>query len=267
MTKRFFINKDLNSTFQEQGFVKVALCSQNDLQYLRDLFYDKESNYTHKEFHATMNNENEKVKKEIYEIITLKIGGWCKDILIDYNALFANFIFKHSNSSYRVGIHQDWSYVDEEVATSINVWLPLSETNEANGGLFVLPKSHQLTPYPRITPFEDPFVNCNNEIRQKSKIISTKPGEAIVYNSKLVHFSNENTSNFDRLACVCVMIPKESTPLHYFKRDNIIYQYNIDKEFFLSPPTIERLKKYTSNILNTNVNIDKKTILEFISKL
>jgi len=265
--KKLFKNEELSKLFNNQGFIKYKICEEEDLDKLKAYFYKHEKEYTNSDFHASMNNTDLEAKKRIYNYLNDWGNSKCNNLLIDYSALFANYIFKRANSSYKVGIHQDWSYIDEGAFTSINVWLPLIETSEKNGGLYVLPKSHLLPEQPRFTPFEDPFSEVHDLIKSNSTCIQTSPGEAILYHSKLIHFSNENSSDQDRLACAFLMTPNQSSPIHYFKKNQVMLKFDVKPEFFLSFPNYEGLQSYPHTIVENSPKLSKMQLEAFIKQL
>jgi len=132
-----------------------------------------------------------------------------------------------------VGIHQDWNYVDEQQARSFNVWISLVPSRPNNGGLFVLPGSQQLRQPVRYTPFDGQlYEKYQKKIKRRSIGLNLKAGQAVIYDSALIHFSNENKSKEVRYACGCVCIPENTNAIHYFKEGDSLLCYKTDSQFY-----------------------------------
>jgi ectoine hydroxylase-related dioxygenase (phytanoyl-CoA dioxygenase family) len=181
--------------------------------------------------------------------------------------LFANFIYKQGNSQNEVGIHQDWTYVDENIYNSVNVWLPLCNTDWQNGGLFLLPKSHKIDFHIRSTPFEDIFEKYKNKIHEKSISIQTKLGQAVIYDSRLIHFSTPNYTPNYRVACACIFIPNESTPLHFYKEKEIIYKYEVESAFYINYDPFKKPLNNPQGFILKKSLVNNTPIIEFLKKL
>ena len=78
------------------------------------------------------------------EIIRSTAFSYLENILIDYKMFMGSFIVKHNDKNSELGVHQDMTLVDESIYTGINVWAPLCDTNEKNGTLYLIPKSHKI---------------------------------------------------------------------------------------------------------------------------
>lgn len=218
---------------QEKGYALVSLFSQEDLNELKTLYSIHHEHKHLPEFYATMFDENLDVKLAISQKIGEMIEKRASRYLNDYRYLFANFLIKQAQSDHMVGIHQDWTYVQEEEYTSYNVWSALENTTKENGGLWILPNSHRFNNPYRGTPFEGSLYNDNEElIKQHAVFVPTQAGEAIIYNSKLIHFSYPNKSQTDRVAFAGIMIPQKAEAVHYFEKDKQLNEFITDEEFY-----------------------------------
>lgn len=225
--------KDVNQTkqFKKEGYVTMPFLSTSVCTDLIHLYnnYKEDSD---EEFITTMKDSDIKKKTHINEVLCDEIEKKLSEIIKGYSPLFANFLVKKPLSTYKVGIHQDWSYVDESQFRSFNIWIALNDTNKNNGGLYVLPKSHLLPLPVRYTPFENNLKPFENIIRLKSEPLEVKKGYAVIYDSALIHFSNANRSSETRYAIGCVCIPSYVTPKHYYKDNNKILEFEVKKSFF-----------------------------------
>ena len=220
---------------EEQGYSVVSLFSRDELAQLKRLYTHHYGEKDLPAFYATMFDEDLTVKLSISNELGKLIQKKAQVFLPEHRYLFANFLIKPAQSNHMVGIHQDWTYVDEDKALSYNVWSALDNTTEENGGLWVLPQSHLFHNPFRGTPFQGSLYNDNeNLIREHAIFVPTQAGEAIIYNSRLIHFSYPNKSTSERVAFAGIMIPKELEALHYFEKDGSLYEYAADEKFFCS---------------------------------
>src|SRR5690606_12668753 len=183
------------------------------------------------------------------------------NVLDQYKGLFANYLVKPPYSKHQVGLHQDWTYADESKYTSVNIWMPLCNTNHENGALFVIPKTHLINGYYRSTPFDTDLYNLDMEmVESKSQNVNTEIVEAIIYDSRMLHFSECNKNSEERVVCATIFIPNEAEGLHYFREGNTLLEFKTDLNFYchlqpgLEPPfeptkTIEEINKPTAALL------------------
>lgn len=238
MRSVFFDTKN-QEQFDRVGYVVLPLLSQEEIRVLLDA-YEKpklDPQYT-RGFHATMLGTDVEAKKKADALIRSVIQPHTYSLLRDYKCLFGNFIVKEPEGDSFVGIHQDWTYLNEEQYRSINIWIPLTDTNEENGALHVLPGSQQLPPIIRYTPFEGDLYNQHQEfIFEHSIRLDLPAGMGVCYDSRLIHFSHPNRSGQPRMAIGTVNVPDQSVPLHYYRPNKNTCQldvFEVDNAFFQS---------------------------------
>lgn len=241
----------LINQLNEEGYAVISLLDESDLNRINGTYESLENKEETSGFYATMyhpdNHTKKKISKEIGEILEDKF----RQVIPDYHYLFANFLVKAANSEGTVGIHQDWTYVDELNYTSYNIWGALTDTTPENGGLHILPKSHMFPNAFRGTPFQDGLYNENSDkIFDKSIFVPTKRGEVIIYDSRLIHFSHPNTTEEARIAFAGIVVPKWSKPIHYFNNEGSLQMYEVDETFFCElQPNLEPKIPFTREIL------------------
>jgi ubiquinone/menaquinone biosynthesis C-methylase UbiE len=156
-------------------------------------------------------------------------------ILPGYNILFSNFLVKNPGLNGSVGIHSDWSYVNESEHTSYNLWIPLVDVDEGNGCMCIWPQSHQYTPKVRFTPYEPYSFHEEQTVLLHSQSVKVCAGQGILYHSGLIHFSNPNYSPVARPAVAMVLVPRGSQPVHYFRgTEDTVSVFHVNREFFLN---------------------------------
>jgi len=237
MRRGILLDKRKEKILKRDGFITMPFLSPTQISSLRKALDRLNRDSEGMQFHSTMHHKDaiyrEKVDLIIKEILTKNIAN----TLENYRVLFANFIVKEPGERSEVGIHQDWSYLDEEQFESVNIWCPLINTHKTNGALHVLKRSHILETSIRFTPYMmPPYEHLYPLIRDNSERLDLRAGEAILYFSRLIHFSNSNQSNQSRPAIGLVSIPQEAQALHYYrdmeKEPNRLQVIAVDSHFF-----------------------------------
>jgi hypothetical protein len=156
----------------------------------------------------------------------------------DVQVFTASFVIKAPGPRGLVPPHQDWTFVDESAAASATVWVPLVDTDFANGTMGVIPGSHRL-PGRRASPspfFPAPIARHSLRLLPWAQFIPLRAGEALVFDNRLVHCSPPNLSAAPRLAGGIGIAPAEAPLLHYYalpgRTDGALAEYAIDRGFF-----------------------------------
>ncbi len=229
-----FKNEILEKEFNIKGYVKVPFLSSEEIDYLKEMFFDtieqsggpKTSalvDFDTKDdisYDFTFIDKNIDYKQKVYDIITAKFQAKADEYLNNYTPIIANYIRKKEGGG-EVPMHQNWAFVDEVKYTSVSIWVPLVDSNEENGTLQMVDGSHK-----RFGQLRGPMIpwelrNLKDEIISKHLTpMNVKAGEGVILDDSIVHYSNINKTPGLRLAIQLIMIPKESTSLHYhFDRD------------------------------------------------
>ena len=224
-----FKDSNLEKEFNEKGYVKVPFLSGEEIEYLKKKFFDtiEESggpktsdnvDYESKgeiSYDFTFIDKNTEYKQKVFDIITSKFQAKADQYLNGYTPIIANYIRKKQDGG-EVPMHQNWAFVDEEKYTSVSIWVPLVDSNEENGTLQMVNGSHK-----RFGKYRGPMVPW--ELRHVTKEIiknnltpmNVKAGEGVILDDSIVHYSNINKTPGLRLAIQLIMIPKETTSVHY----------------------------------------------------
>ena len=264
MKNNIFIDDSLNMSFLERGYVVVRPGLDNALKDLRHQYFEKFHWDSDLEFQSTMHSVDSEHRANVNASMKVVLEQISELYLKDYKFLFGNYLLKKHGGSHEVGVHQDWNYVDEEKYVSVNVWFALQPTCHLNGALSVLPGSHKLKTPKRHTPYKSPsFEKVFGKVKSEALELNMDLGEVVIYHPGLFHFSSQNVSQEDRLACASVLIPAESQPIHYHmnedKEEGYIEEYRAPSEFFNEYQLNE---KPDSKYFNRDVPFDNSYFLE-----
>ncbi len=241
---------DLN-TLDERGYTLVSALSPKDILNLLTFFDGHPHTSKGGSFHSTMEQTDVDYKKLVDERLKSVLGDQIELMLPGHEILFGNFVMKEPGANGSVGIHTDWSYVDESVHTSYNLWIPLTDVNEHNGCLHVWPNSHRFTPRVRTTPYVPFSTEEQQMVRFNSVAVPLCAGQGMLYHSGLLHYSNPNITTENRPAIALVIVPKGAQPMHYYRPEpngSEVEVHEVDCSFFLthlpqSRPTGTKLVK------------------------
>lgn len=164
------------------------------------------------------------------------IDGPLKNLLIDFDILYSTFITKKRGVNGKIGLHADWQFVEEPTFISINTWIALHDTGFWNGGLRVVKGSHT-----EVNQHRGPNYLLNSAVvsKQKNKpqLVTLKKGQAVLYDSRLLHASGYNIASAVRVAASALLIPKEAEPVYiYFKpgqSSEPYYNKTVPRNFYL----------------------------------
>ena len=234
--ENIFLKEKDQDLFSKEGYFVQQFLNTEEIRDLLDFAAALPQYNAHRNFFATMNINDFDYRRKVDQKIKSVVEAKVREVLPGYRVLFANYLFKNPGENSQVTVHQDWTYVDEKKHDSVNFWIPLVDANLDNGCLFVFPGSHKLHTNIRYTPYEtEPFFPL---IKRSSIPVKMKAGEAIIYSSRLYHFSENNYSSSPRPAIAFLAIPREAKPMHYFlSSENGTKKadaYEVDEDFFMT---------------------------------
>lgn len=214
-----FSDPELQDAFARDGYVKVPLISAEEVAELNAV-WEGLSSQSAPGFHATMYSADSGLKQRIDAavrgVLAPALEGW----LEDHTVFVGNFVVKVPGPESEVGPHQDWTFVDESKYSTMTVWCPLSDTDDRNGTLRVVPGSHRWVQNPRGTPIDSfpfPYEGLRQELRERDSIpIAARAGEAIFADNRVVHGSLPNLSADVRVVAACGAAPAEAELLHLY---------------------------------------------------
>ncbi|MFL9935087.1 phytanoyl-CoA dioxygenase family protein [Paraburkholderia sp. RL18-103-BIB-C] len=236
--RRVFKSIEHNDTFLNDGVVLAQLLTEDEARELQN-FYWEDAPSSGLGFHATMFSRDAEYRARVDSKIKEYLGPRLALFLDNYRCVVGNYVVKeHSRPGTEVSVHQDWTFVDERMMRSVNVWCSLVDTDSSNGGQSIFKGSHRIVDVLRGPYFPSPFVTHAATIVEKYLMeVPLRAGQAIIYDHALVHATPPNRSQQTRVAANMVLIPREAQLLHCYldqgdprARPEL---FAIDDEFFL----------------------------------
>lgn len=186
----------------------------------------------------TMHREGDtpSLRRAIADVISEVLDPILSSQLDQYRLFLGGGVFfKHAHPDSRLGLHQDWTFVDEECQLSGSFWIPLVDSTRENGTFHCVMGSHRVEQTYRGSPLW-PYVaeDVMTELeREYLTYFELRAGEALAFDHRLVHGSFPNLTQFSRPAIAVGFVPIGATIHHYYLApDGRQYRYTVTDEFF-----------------------------------
>ncbi len=234
--RRVFLDDEANAFFEEHGYVCLPLLTQGDVAGVQKLYETMDSGIPGKFYvstHSPKKEYREAVSNHLTDLLNTRLGKH----VIDYRPVFSNFMVKHPGKDSGIPFHQDWTFVDEKQFVGMNVWCPLIHSNAANGSMQVLEGSQRIE-----LPIRGRYVHnviANMDLSEYEDHITTvdlKPGEALIFDTKIIHGSQDNLTDTTRVAVSVISVPKEAELVHYHLPEadvDHLHKFSVDAKFFV----------------------------------
>ncbi len=218
----------IQSFLTENGFCKYDLQAKAILPELKELYQSIYGDEPDKKFFVTHNTGN--AEKALY--IHQEINRICEPIISehfqDYEVFAAHFVVKKAQSETSFQLHQDWNNLDESVAKSLQVWIPLEASYPEKGGLGFFPKSHRFFENYRSGSFDIPRVEVESKLFPYLSYVRLFPGEAALFYTATFHCSFINSTDENRVAALLNIVPKGSQNIYCHKNGSTVEKYAIN---------------------------------------
>lgn len=188
-------------------------------------------------FYASVHVANAQLRAGVNALLMATFGPMLTTVCREARLLGGAFINKAPGPRGALPPHQDWNIVDETRHRSFNVWVPLVDTNAANGAISVIPGSHHWLPTVRGPNIPCVFRQVHPELRAAMKLLPMRAGEVLIYDHRLLHCSDINDTPNHRPGAVMGLVPAEAELKHYVVDGERIRQYRSNVDFLLSGKT------------------------------
>ena len=245
----------MSNALSSLGFYKLGTMSDSWVRGLKEEVPTLVTNWSGRQgFYSTMNEEDASFKKNVQARLSAMMEDWLAEHFPAHRLLLISLVVKFPQGDQIVGLHRDWAYVDETKHNSLNFWIPLEDVDEQRGCLHVVEGSHHSASPFRGTPFVSMPKHLEETIMQGAEALPMTKGEVLVYDSRLLHFSNPCSGDKPRIAIAGVIIPSEAQPIHYCFDEGQCVTYDARGDFFSS---LTPGKPITAPILSTENDIAK----------
>jgi Phytanoyl-CoA dioxygenase (PhyH) len=240
MSKRIFKDENLQALFDKQGFVVVPFIDSDEVKMLTDLFYELHPNLQGAGFVSGSYSHDYAYKKKASDAFINAFTKHYERIFINYQPFGGAYLYKMPASASELAIHQDWTIVDENKYVALNCWVPLTDIDETNGGLHVVPGSQYDALHTVRAPTLPFFFSGNDDVVVKASVpMYVKAGTAVILNESVIHYSPPNQSDKLRLA-ITAGVKSKGAPMqfHYFDKSqpntNRLEVFDMPEDFLIS---------------------------------
>ncbi len=201
VVKGIFSRKDISNLIHELKDVKTKAEKKNNKQYFHKTKDGK--------FNTIHNIQIFHKKGFIIDFPKKKKLKYLVEKILDDQSVIRNieFFLKPKKTGLKSPFHQDNFYWNIISAKALNVWVACSKANKNNGGLCYLEGSHMLGTIKHINSYaKGSSQKIPTRIISKLLFKKTFPrldiGDCLIHHPEVIHGSNKNTSNLDRIGFV-----------------------------------------------------------------
>lgn len=255
-TRKVFNDPKLDLKFKKKGVVIIDLLSKENVSELRRIYSLVESSRQQQGIVITADHGSDDEKIFVFRQVNKIIEAALNSYLHDYHAFFINYMVKNplQEKHTKFPYHQDYSYVDEEFFRGVNVWIPLQKSDAENGSLSYIPYSHRIFKRDRGRGFNGGFDRMHILFKYiLSKTPSLNEGQAVIFDTALIHFSGSNNTKHPRLAVSCISKPKEARLIQFEKLGDKMVKYSIDYELFQTQSPTQPISSPPFHNINTDI--------------
>lgn len=221
------------------GYAIIDLLDDAAVGRLRELRAAARGDLEGYAYSATLMSHDRRYRRDIHEGISDVLAARLRRVLHGHRLCHGNLTIKAPCApGSAVPLHQDWSFVDESRHRAVAFWCPLVDVDTRNGALTVVPRSFLLNSRPRSTLVRFPYPELARVISGRYAVPQfLRAGQAVLFDSRLVHSSPPNLGGSERVAVAGLLVP-DSVPLrlYYAARElpDVVRVYQVPDDFFLS---------------------------------
>lgn len=232
MSRKIFIQEEQELTFRKQGFIVIrGLLSASELEGVKSYYKSVEREADVKALFYTSNwSKNYAYRKSTSAYLRGVLAPKAQTILHEYKPVYAHFMIKRTGKGSAYDLHQDWTIVDEEKYCGITFWCPLTDVDAYNGCMRMIPGSHRASGNIRGSNI---YTQVSRPTEEYYTELPMKAGDALLFDQRIFHESGDNVSESTRVAAGIVMVPKESSLIHYHRdiRTDQVELYEAENDF------------------------------------
>ena len=231
--ERSMVDDDLERRLDVDGYVVVDLFDAAAVESLgalaRRVHAEPQAGYDSDFF-----SSDPAVKREVNVAIGAAMRAGLERHLVDHRSILHSFVLNWPGPDGGLVLHQHTTVVDERRFRSLVAWCAITSAHEGNGTLHVVPGSHRLQrgihPERARSWAED---HRSTLMAEHLVSIELEPGQALLFDNRLVHGSIPNLTPEPRISAVAVIVPNEADPCYHEAVDErTVRIYRLVPDFF-----------------------------------
>lgn len=184
-------------------------------------------------FHSTPYDGDGERKRQVHQGILAELQPVLDDVLVGHRPLLCSYISKARGSGGAMPPHQDWTFVDEPMCSSMNVWVPLVDVDGRNGAMSVLPGGHLVPHNLRGSGTENSFADIEAAVSELMVEVPMRAGDVLVHDHRVLHASPPNRRRRPRLVAGCAVVAADATAVHYWQASaGVVERHELEDSFF-----------------------------------
>ncbi len=238
--RNIFYSSELQVEFDRNGYIILDLFSRAEAGAFLKLYDELEgakgtANTNKNSYELSFFESDVTSKKRKFEAVYGFMRPLLDKYLDHYKPILINLFNKHHNTG-EVPIHQNWTFVDESLFTSVSVWCPLLDVKRQNGTLEVVPGTQKVISGYRGPTIPWVFDDLNDIMKERYMVpLELRFGQVAVIDDSVIHFSGDNHDETERKAVQLIMKPEEAPTIHCFKKEgeaDVVRIVDVDDDFF-----------------------------------
>lgn len=221
--------------FRRRGFVVVDLWEPTAGDLVAQLFDTSDRGERDGYFVSTVLSDTS-ARAAYDELIRRTFASELAGLMNGYEAFLGALVVKRPTGATTVWAHQDGTCHDESFGPGVIAWIPVTEVDELSGHMRALWGSHRFLPGILATP---PTKTCFEDVRdelldREMPAVEVRRGQALVFNSLVIHGSPPNRSGANRLAAYLRFMPIGAPARHYWYDQDAeeVLGFEVGRDFF-----------------------------------
>lgn len=232
-------NKALESEINHLGFSTIQLIGDQKVKQIQDFFNSifgtDRSKYPSS--YSSVSCVSASDRRKIHDYIQHTIQNELSEIFDDFKVGITLLYSRHPDNNYFLDWHSDPSIIlNESTEPVYGFWCPLVDIDHTSGGFILVPGSHRLSNKLNGSyQTWDWMLSENRRILDKYGVgFNLKAGEAIIFDTRIVHGSKPNYSGIERDNFVIRVLHKNSELINVnYKGKNKGTLYTQDENYFI----------------------------------
>jgi len=236
----------LPERLDRDGYAVVEnFLTESEVGHLLHVFESLDCPTHHGAWSASMFSSDLAYRAAVDRAIKDVLAPRAEPLLPGYRFCFCNFLVKEPQQvdDGIVQIHQDPTFVDEHLFSTLGLWIPLVDTDATNGGISVLPGSHRWNDGPRSFGGWSPYLDLSATLLEQAQPVPMTAGSALVFSQKLFHGSRANRSRTTRVTAAALLASNDA-PLRCYHANPSLPQklevFEVDDLFYTRYPYATR---------------------------
>lgn len=231
--------------FERTGVVKLRLFDADRALSYRDIVagLDPEDGFDPDgrlgdtvTYHMTELDTRVAYKQRVFALANEWLQDTIDTELIDYRGVVATLFVKPPGKG-EIPMHADWTIQEDNARPTLYLWVALEDVDDRNGPVRFVEGSHSLFDEingPLIMPS---YRRCEKGLAARATTSPMRAGEAILFDSSILHTSADNLTDKPRFALRLACIPKDRTAVLHRRSSehpDVVETFRMETDDYLS---------------------------------